>query len=174
MPIVKQIPKRSNFFQPHAQFTGVFNAPAVGKYDFGTAANRGVVFMELAKGSIYLLDKITFAATIAEGDYLLAIENTPQLLFRYEKDTHPVFQKPLPMVNYIDGQETVAYVETTIGAKRDSDKLVGDFSGLLDQHANLVGVSEIVADVQLNIYEVYDQGWVSRWRDGTLEGTWLQ
>ena len=61
-----------------------------------------------------------------------------------------------------------------MGSKDEPDYLVADFQGLIDQHANLVGITEIVASVQVNIYEVYDQEWVKQWREGNPQIRWTQ
>ena len=56
----------------------------------------------------------------------------------------------MPIVNYIDDQDVIAWVKSEKGG----DRLIATFTGLLDQTAALVGVTEVKIHVSYSIYAI--------------------
>jgi hypothetical protein len=157
MSVIKTIPKSSRFHLPFIKFTANFNVPTLGEYDFNQPANQNkVIFPSMLPSSIYMIERINFSATIPEGDFLEALDVTPQALFRYNIERYPVYMRPLTMVKYVDNMEAVAYFSSLNRA----EQLVIDFTGKLFQTAALVGVPSITVEIELNVYEIIDQDWI--------------
>lgn len=150
MGIVYQIPHTSRPILTTNIFTANFNDPTPGKYDFGISANQGVHVTEMFTGSIYLLERISMAATILEGEYLEAVEAIPKLTLKRKQADEIQYKLALPMVNYVDDQELVLWAYTEKGR----DNLILDFNGLLDQTAALVGVTSIKVNVSYALYAI--------------------
>lgn len=165
MGISKTIPQDSRFIQTVNTFTALFNVPSLGQYNFvNGAVNENIaVLSNLQKNHIYMIEKYSFSATIPEGAFLEATANvcTFQLLRSIDKQV--VYQAPIPLINYIDGQSCVGY----FWAAQDSDVLIATFRGLLNQPAALVGVASIIAQVTLNIYEISDTDWIQSFKQNT-------
>jgi hypothetical protein len=157
--ITISLPKSTRFLQPTAKFSAQFNVPVLGKYSFSTAGNTGVSLIDpIGLSSVYLIDNINVGGTIPESEYLSAIGANafPALRLRYKIDNQALYPYPLQIVNYIDNQQTLAWVVTTKG----NDALLADFSGTLDQTTFLVGMAAISVVVSFNIYQITDSAFV--------------
>jgi hypothetical protein len=160
--IIKTVPKDSRFIQVVGRFAAAFNVPTPGVYDFGIAANTcAVLFDQVIKSNIYMIDSYSFSATIQEGQYLEAINTLPQIQLQRQVDQQVIFSKPLPLVNYIDAAQSIGYFFTP----RKDDALVATFSGILNQTAPLVGIASITAQVSFNIYEIIDSSWIKSFKE---------
>ena len=140
MSIIKTIPKSSRFIQVDIDFLSTFNDPTLGKYNFDIPANRGVVLLEpVNRTSVYLIDRYSFSATIPDGTYLEAVETTPTAQLRKRIDGIPIYQKPIPCINYIDNAEALAYFWSFESAidQAQQDAVIIDFRGILGQPADL-------------------------------------
>jgi len=144
------IPHSARFIPTTNIFTATFNAPTVGAYNFGIAANANQVVTRLLPGSVYLIDRISIGGDISEGSFLDAIETLPQLTLRKSQTKEIVYEKSLPIVQYIDDQDVIAWVET----KKSDEDLTVDLTGLLDQTADLVGEVDIKIFVSYSIYAI--------------------
>lgn len=161
MSIPKWIPDSSKFIQTVNRFTGTFNNPTPGVYDFtNNAANDDQIVLPLVNNQIYFLEKINFGATVPEGDFLLSIATLPQMILKYQRTGEVVFQKPFNPVNYIDNQELITWIHSNKG----QEVLIMSFTGVLNQIAAFVGITNIVAQVTLNIYEIKDTDFKEKWR----------
>jgi len=157
--ITISLPKSTRFLQPVIRFSATFNAPTLGKYNFGIPANTGAVLIDtLGLSSIYLIDNINVGGTIDEGEYLFSVANNPFPLLRLRTriDNQAVYAYPLPILNYIDNQPTLAWIASTKGG----DGLLADFTGVLDQTPALVGVPKISIAVSFNVYQITDSAFV--------------
>jgi len=159
MSIQKTIPQDSRFIQTVNRYTATFNNPVLGKYNFegGPVVNSQIVVLpNLQKNNLYMIEKYLFSANIAEGLFLEATENVCTFQLFRSTDNQVLYQKPIPLINYVDGSECIAYFSTS----QDNDNLISTFRGLLWQPPALVGVATIIAQVTLNIYEIVDTDWI--------------
>lgn len=166
MSLILQLPPGTQFYQPLTRFTANFNAPLVGGYDWELAGNTGVTLQEIRRNHLYLIERYSFSATIAEGTFFDNVLTVPTLQVRIPSETNRmIYPNPIPLVNYIDGLETLIY------AYSDQDQeLTATFRGQLSQGAALVGVTSIVAQVQFNIYEVKNKDWIENFLGKTRGG----
>lgn len=156
-------------------FTSTFNAPTLGKYDFtNVAANQNQTVITMTSNSIYIIERVCFSMTIPEANYQESIDLTiaaPRLTFKTQKTGHQIFPKPLPFVNYLDNLELLLFVPSN----QSEDKIQVTFEGVLNQVPDTVGIAEIKAMLQMNIYEVQNNDWIRRFynnpgrTDGDLE-----
>lgn len=166
MAITYQLPKSARFYQTSNRFTGVFNAPSLGVYDFNNANNTGQVVIPLEPNAIFFVDRINVGGTIPEEEYLFAVSTFPTAILRFLVENPRVYPLPLPIVNYIDNQESCAWVWSDKGG----DSLLLDFRGVLAQTPFLVGVAEISVAISFNIYRVTDSNFVRAFRDTDSTG----
>lgn len=166
MALILQLPPGSQFYQPLVRFTATFNAPLVGGYDWNVAGNTGVPFQLIRKNQLYLIERYSFSATIAEGDFFQAVTTVPTLSVRIPRETDKqIYPTPIPLVNYVDGLETLIYAFSN-----EDQQLEATFRGQLNQTAPLVGVPTITAQVQFNIYEVKNKDWIENFLGRTKGG----
>lgn len=166
MALLLQLPPQTSFYQPVIRFGAAFNVPLVGGYDWNVVANTAVPFQLIKKNQLYLIERYSFSATIAEGDFLEAVTTVPTLEVRIPRESgRMIYPTPIPLVNYIDGLETLIY------AFSDQDQsLTATFRGQLTQTAALVGVPVITAQVQFNIYEIKNKDWIENFLGQTKGG----
>lgn len=168
--IIKALPKTTRFLQPVAVFDAIFNSPTAGRYDLATTANTGVELSSMNDKSIYLIDQYSFSATIADSDYLQAIDtaNIPRFRLRTKKTGQRVYQNDMPIINYVDSGEAVAYYASSlasranIGGAMQPDFLIVDALGALIQPAVLVGLPSVRVQLTFNIYEVIEAEWIDQ------------
>ena len=166
------IPKNSKPFTTSNIFSGTFNVPTLGKYDFtGTIGNQAQHAFEMVNTSIYYIASVSFSATIPEGDFLSAIDKTSKETFpawrlKFASDRTIVHPRSFPVVQYFDD----TFFETFVYSQQANDFIDIDFTGVLNQTASLVGVIEIKAQVSLILYEIIDQNFVKSYRDRSKPG----
>lgn len=161
MAITYQLPKSARFYQTSNRFAATFNVPTLGVYDFATAANTGQTIISLEPNAIFFIDRINVGGTIAQEEYLNAVQTFPTATLRFFVENPRVYPLPLPILNYIDNQEAAAWVWSDKGG----DRLIMDFAGILAQTPFLVGVAAVTLAVSMNIYRVTDSGFVRAFRD---------
>lgn len=166
MSLILQLPPFSQFYQPLVRFTATFNAPLAGGYDWNIAGNTSVPFQLIRKNQLYLIERYSFSATIPEGDFLGAVLTVPTLSVRIPRETdRQIYPTPIPLVNYIDGLETLIYAYSN-----EDQQLQATFRGQLSQTPPLVGIPTITAQVQFNIYEVKNKDWIENFFARTQGG----
>lgn len=161
MGITYQIPHTARFIPTTNIFTGLFNNPTIGKYDFGTALNTGQSVLPLKRGTTYLIDRISTGGNIDEGTYLDAIETLPEIILRRSKSNEIVYKTTVPLVNYVDDQDMIAWVKSEKGG----EILIVDFTGVLDQTAALVGVLDVKIHLSYSIYAIDSTVFERKFRD---------
>lgn len=167
MGITFQIPSTARPISTNNIFSGVFNNPTIGKYDFNILANKNQVVTPLQEKTIYLIERISVGGNISESTFLDAVEldqatnSKPEYDLRYSINKTKVYQKSFPVLNYIDDKDVVMWVLSDKG----HNELTMDFNALLNQTAELVGVSEIKISINLTMYAIDDIGFNSRFRD---------
>ena len=161
MSITYQIPHSARYLQTANIFTASFNSPTVGKYDFGVSANENVKIQDIFKGTIYLIERFVVGGNIPEDYYSGAIETFPKIKFKFKNTKSIVYKLPIPIVKYYNNLDVVAWVYTDLG----NDELIADFTGLLDQTADLVGIDEIKLNISFAMYAIEDTNFKIRFRD---------
>lgn len=158
MSLINQLPTSARPIQTESIFTATFNTPTIGKYDFNTLANRNVKVHDTNSNSVYFLDRMNFSLDIDEGLFKTSIEVVPTFSLKSQNSMQQKLPTPIPLINYVDNTEYQYYYEEPTG------KLVtAGLSGVLNQTAPLVGIVNIKALVQLNIYEVRDMHWIQNY-----------
>src|SRR3954469_25648483 len=69
-----RIPHGSIFRPIVKRFTATFGSPTIGKYDFGTVANRNVKILPISQANLFYISILNFSASIVEGAFLENIE----------------------------------------------------------------------------------------------------
>jgi hypothetical protein len=162
------IPKSSVFISTKNIVIANFNIPVVGKYSFDVPANRNIPIVEMKKNSVYLIERLSIGGNVGEEEYFSALENAPELIIKKSISNERVYPRPLPVLNYADGAEVVAWVASN---KKD-DILVFDCVGLLRQTAVLNGVPSISLSVSFGLYEISNTEFYKRFtgREGVAVG----
>lgn len=162
MSFVFQIPKTSQYIQTSNTFSAAFNVPTLGLYDFNVAGNQNQTVIPLNPNSIYLLNKVTIGGTIPQETYLFNIVTLPLITLNYKKEKQRIYQKPIPVVQFVDGLEAIAWLWTD---QSDDDLEMSIKPGQLSQDAFLVGVTPIKINVSLSLFEISDNGFVQDFKN---------
>lgn len=148
MSIGQRISTKSTPFETSNRFVATFNVPTPGEYDFGIAANRNQTVLALNPNYVYLIDRVSFSASIDEGVYLGAVNAQPTFRLRYRNSTL-TYPAGLPAVNYKDDLEFNFWFWTT----KTNDELLITLTGSLLQTPPLVGVPTVAAQISYVIYQ---------------------
>ena len=161
MTVQYEVPKNARFISTTNIFTATFNNPTVGVYNFEIPdqSNNQVVLTPLLLNTVYLLGRISIGADIPEGDFLDAINTIPQLTLRKSIANEIVYQRPLPIVTYVDDQELIAWVDN----KKANNSLKLEVTGILNQTAALVGKVTIKIHVNYLIYAIENTVFYSKY-----------
>lgn len=152
MAIIERMSVKALPIETNNRFAAAFNVPTVGQYDFGVAANTNqVVIGRLNPNFVYLIDRVSFGASIPEGVYLESVTNTatPSARLRFRNTEYGIYPRPLPCINYKDNLEWRFWFWT----EKENDALLVSFDGALIQVAATVGIPTIYANLSLVIYE---------------------
>jgi len=154
MAIIERISVKALPIETNNRFAAAFNVPTPGQYDFGTpvvpiAANVQIAIPVLNPNYVYMIDRVSFSASIDEGVYLESIAVTPEIRLYLQNTTYPLYARGLPGVNYKDNLEWRYWFWT--GKKNDA--LIVRLTGSLNQVAATVGVATIFANLSMVIYE---------------------
>jgi len=154
MSIFYQVPQTSRFIPTANNFEAAFNVPTLGKYDFGIAGNAQQEIIPLQPNTVYLIERLRVAGTIAEGDYVESIDTLPLVSINRSIRDERVYSRPIPIVTYAEGWEVGAWVLSD----KAGDLLTMTFTGVLNQIPSTVGLASIRVSVSLSIFAV-DSGW---------------
>ena len=150
MAIIERMSVKALPIETQNRFAAQFNVPTLGQYDFGVAANtQQVVIANLNPNFVYLIDRVSFSASIPEGVYLESVNVTPQARLSFLNTEYGIYPRPLPGVNYKDNLEWRFFFWT----EKRNDQLLVTFDGALNQVAATVGVPIIYANLSFVIYE---------------------
>lgn len=166
MSLLYKIPHQARFLQTANIFTAEFNKvngvpTGSGLYDFAQTVNDNQTVIPLQSNTIYFLERINIGGTIAEAEYLNAMNVLPLASFKRSQQKQIIYQRPLPIVNYIDNQEINAWFLSD----KSSDELVITFTGQLTQTSALVGITFVTIHVGLNIYAIESAHFVANFRN---------
>ena len=166
MSLILQLPPGTEFYQPTVTFVAVFNAVTPGLYDWNSPANTGVPFFPIRKNALYIFERYSFSADVPEESFTEALLTIPTLEVRIPaQQNRMIYPRPFPMLNFVDAQE----IQISVFSSQD-DNLEGTFRGQLTQPAALVGVPDITAICQFNIYEVKNKYWIDNFLGRTKDG----
>ena len=146
--IVFRIPPRSVYQKTPLHFRATFNNPTLGKYNFSAAAP--VVAFETTENTVFLIERISTSATIAEGTFLQNVETPLELSFRLRSTNEILFTKPLPMLLYYTNAEFSGWTQREL----KNDAIICKLTGILGQNADLVGIPQIDFLVALDVYRI--------------------
>jgi len=154
MSVYFQIPQTARFIPTSNVFSATFNAPALGQYDFGIAANRGQEVIPLQPNTVYLIERMRAAGTVEEGAYFESVATLPTVIITRSIRDERVYSRPIPLNTYSDGWEVAAWVTSD----KIGELLTMTFTGVLNQVAATVGVLTIKVNISLSIFAV-DSAW---------------
>jgi hypothetical protein len=161
MSLIFQIPKQSRFIQTVNVFPAAFNVP-LGQYGFALPLPIvPQVVLKLNTNSIYVIDRVNVGADIPENDYAENIDVLPRAALSFYIEGQRVYPLPLPLVNYVDNQECLAWVWSDKGG----DQLMLSMTeGVLNQSSALVGRATIKMYISFNIYEISDNNFIQQFK----------
>lgn len=169
MAIKSEIPKGSSLSIIGGVFKAVFNDPAAGKYDFtnykvgGDRYNVAIPLgLKMQPQYLYFFSQMNFSLSIDEGTFLTAIDpgSVPSLTVRDSTSRKPIFHSPFRLFRYFENSAIDSY-HYNLNANAE---LIGDFQCLLDQVADLVGESEIYAQVSMSVYEIREHKFIEQYK----------
>lgn len=161
MPVLFQIPDKSTLIPLTSIFTGTFNVPTVGLYDFSIPANQNVFVMTTKPGMVYFIDKYSVGGNITEGQYLESVSSFPLLTVLRRFRQSNIYRNPIPIVNYTDcGQLSNFFYSDS-----KKDQLLFSFNGSLRQLPTMVGLASVRIQISMDIWEISDNYFVSAFRD---------
>jgi len=150
MAVIERISVKALPIETSNQFVATFNVPTPGQYDYGIAANQNqVMIARLNPNFVYLIDRVSFSASVPEGVYLESVNVQPQFRLSLRQTQYGIYPRPLPGVNYKDNLEWRFWFWT----EKHNDQLLVTLTGSLNQVAATVGVAAITANLSLVVYE---------------------
>jgi hypothetical protein len=161
MALNYSIPKTSTFLSTSSTFTALFGNPTPGVYDFNRTANAGRVVLNLNMNAIYLINRITIAGDISQEEYLNNILTLPLMVLRYGLESQRVYPMSIPLVQYNDNMEAVAFFWSDLAGETLTLDLV---TGVINQDAFMVGRGSVTLNVAMAIFEITDNGFVQNFR----------
>lgn len=161
MSIIYQIPQQSRYVPTSTVFTATFNAITPGKYNFSGAVNQNVNVVELKPNVVYLIERLSIGANIAETEFLSAIDNFPQLTIKRSVSAEIVYQRPFPIVNFADGIECAAWIHSD----KQNDFLTFSLDGLFKQTPGMVGLADLKIQITASIYAIDSTYYNAAYRD---------
>lgn len=169
MGIVYQIPPKSRFISSALTFEANFD-PITGQYNFDVPANKEVLIEVMNQNTIYIIDRLILGADIEKDIYTDSIFTLPELNIRRSINKLQVYQRPLSIPQLSDSRDIIAWV----WSDKKGDKLVADFSGILNQVASTVGNAQIRIYASLEMYAVDATLFGNRFRDILSDDTGQQ
>lgn len=153
MSIRQEITWKSLPIESYNQFTANFNNP-IGQYGFTqVAANANQVLLNMNPNYIYLIDRVSFAASIDQGAYLESLgagSVQPEMRIRFLKASGALtYPFPFPAINYKDNLEFSFWLHSP---KKDDQALI-TMTGVLNQVPATVGTPSLIAFMSFVIYQ---------------------
>lgn len=157
MSIINSIPHTARFISTTNLYRAWFNNPFLGGYDFEDPVNGNVqVVLETQPNTVYLIERISFAANLDQGVYLSSLSNTPKLRLKRKVASENIHMKEYRLVNYIDNQEMVTWFQSD----KQSDAIIMEVTGRLIQVPETVGVDPVVINISFAIYAIEDKNFL--------------
>lgn len=142
------LPRRIRYIPASAIFTANFNTPTLGKYDF--AGIEKIFVLKLLANTIYLIDSLSIAGTVAGEDFLQSIDLVPIFTLRKSIDKESIFDVPIQIHNYATDRQIVHFFRS----KKTNESLIADVKGTLNQLPSFVGLPSISLSINLSIHAI--------------------
>lgn len=167
MPIQQRITVRSLPVETYNQFTANFNNPA-GQYGFTqVAGNQGQIVINTRPDTYYLIDKLSFSASIPETVFFSSLGAgaiQPEFRLRFLKASNtPAYPFPFPGINYKDNMDFSFWFHSA----KQNDQLLIDMTGVINQVPATVGIAQIFAQLSYVIYQENNLNVVRRIAEAT-------
>jgi hypothetical protein len=165
MPLNIKIPDDSDLAIVGGVFKAVLNNPTVGKWDFtnykvgGTRFNYGVPLgLAFEPNYLYFFHQFNFSLTIDEATYLTALTPgaVPLLSVKDTSTQKNIFHAPLRVFRYFENSA----IDSFHYSANKNAELTADFQCVLDQVADLVGITTIFAQVSMSVYQIKNQKFI--------------
>ena len=113
--------------------------------------------------TVYFINTMSVGGNISEEQYLEAVNTTsfPLLFVRKLKANMPVYEKPIPISNYFDGNEASVFISSDMLG----EQILLTLEGVLFQTPALVGVDPVTLQVQFNIFAMDSSYYNAAFRD---------
>ena len=143
--ITELLPKRKPFFETSSTFNAWYNRYVIGKFSFDSAT---IEIVKYKPNTVYLIERVSVSADVAEADYLNSIVTVPLLILKTKIDNSIIYEKPINVTSYKRNED----ISTFVANGKEGDSIVCQASGLLNQVANTVGRNNISLFVQFSIF----------------------
>lgn len=163
MGVFHKLPDDSLFLPTVNLFTADYNTPTLGQYNWGVSANINQQVLGISPGFLYFISIMNFGASIQEGDFLENVDTIPRIQFLTALSNKGLYGGGYPIANYLKNNDISAFFWTS----QNADFLVATFTGVLNQNAALAGVPSITAHVSLNIFQIVDKAFISKFFGST-------
>lgn len=172
MALKYAIPKSANLAIVGGVFKAVLNNPTIGKYDFTNYAPAGDRYnaavqlgLNLNPNYLYFFHQMQFSLSCAESVYLSAIDpgSVPELKVRDSTSRKQIFKAPFRLFRYFENS-AVDYFHFNLNSNAS---LIADFQAQFIQVAELVGITEIYAQVSFSVYEITDSAYIQDYKRET-------
>jgi hypothetical protein len=169
MSIQNTIPRSSKLYIAGGVFKATLNNPTIGKYDFtnlkvgGNRVNVSVPLgLAMNPNYLYFFHQMNFSLSIAESDFLQAIEagSVPELAIKDNTNFRNIFHAPFRLFRYFEN----AAVDSFHLNLNANAVLIADFQSNLNLIASLVGITDIYAQVAFSIYEITENKYIKDYK----------
>jgi hypothetical protein len=169
MSVLSTIPKGSKLVIVGGIFKAVFGNPTIGKYDFTnykTGGNRFNVAVPLGlymnPNYLYFFHQMNFSLSIDEADFLTAIEpaTVPTMTIRDSTTRKNIFHAPFRLFRYFENAAVDSY-HFNLNANAI---LNADFQAVLFQVPNIIGITDLYAQVSFSVYEIADESFIREYK----------
>lgn len=146
--ITYQLPRKIRLVPASGIFVATFGTPTVGKYDF----NGQIVPLaaQLIPNSVYLIDSLSIAGTVASETFLNAIDTVPALTIMKTLEKENIFDAPLQIHAFWTDRQIVHFFKTG----QNNTGLAGKLVGALNMTPELVGIGSVTLSINLTLHAI--------------------
>jgi len=117
----------------------------------------------LVPQSVYFFWDFNFSVDAVEANYTAAITTVPLLsVYTRANPTQPIFRQPFPVPVYYENKT----LYQGIWNHSSPNELLFGITGIVNQTAELLQNSKLVATVQFTAFEITERDYISRFMDG--------
>jgi hypothetical protein len=165
MALKSEIPKSAKLAVIGGIFKATLNAPTIGYFDFtlnGMPLGRNNTSVKLGLNMsgnyLYFFHKMNFSLSCDEGTFLSAIKTgtVPTLTVRESTSRNNIFYAPMRLFRYMENQAIDSYHLN----QNNLSEFVADFQAILIMVPDLVGISNLYAQVSFDVYEITDNDFI--------------
>lgn len=175
MSIISKIPDNSRVRYPVVRFQSD-PLDAMAQYNWANAGNLRVpLISEMTPANVYLIERISFFANVAESDWLesmMTAADFPRIALQFDRiGGASIYGEPFRCVNFIDNNEQLIYFKP----QQKNDVMAASMFGKVQQVAGMVGKLTLLAQVNFTVYEITDKAWINLFeRDPARLGSTLR